>query len=417
MIKKPDSVASLFGWGSGAFLVGIVLHSLFPYFVLPRTWVAVGAASLVALFVFTARVSWTRVAALCLLALLVGVWRFDARRPAMPKNLQPFSPKHLAYEPNQASLGSMDDPRYWLARGKSALTERAKKLFPPDQAVLLAGVLYGERGLSPAVKEQFRKAGLLHIIAVSGTNMTIIAVLLMRSLLAIGLRRRTAFAVFTIGLLAYVFFVSPSPSVARAAIMGWLVEFAPIVGRIPRPSRLLLLAAAVFSFLKPWALMYDASFALSFLAMWGLLTWGARLQEWTTARGFSKFWSEIFSASAGATLMTAPYTAWAFGQASVWGLLSSLVVLPLIPWVMALGALALVVPFPYIFVLPTRGFLDAILWVAAAINRIPFGSWSGLVIPFWFFAVCYSVLWFVWREYGENKRVIHRFAGVLSTPK
>jgi ComEC/Rec2-related protein len=407
MIRPPVTIAALAGWIGAAFLGGVLVHSLRPYQSFYSLWFL--AIFIVALnfLVMGWKHVWLRTAGLCAIALLMGVWRFDMARPTIPKNLKPFSAKHLAFEKNDLILGDQADPRHWLGRGRLFLTERSSQLFAPAEAALLSGILYGERALPKETKDQFRRAGLLHIIAVSGSNITILAVLVMRSLLLFRLERRKAFLLFSFVLLAYVFFVNPSPSVVRAALMGWLVELAFLVGRIPRASRLLLLAAVFFSWWKPWSLIYDASFALSFLAMWGLLTFGTSLNGWLEQKAMGQGLREIISATVGATLMTVPYTAWAFGQVSVWGLLTSLLALPLIPWVMGLGLAALLVPVPYLFTLPTSGFLKMLLFIGRMPDYLPFGYWSNLSTSFAWMIGMYGCLYLIWRHIEGKNRVIH----------
>jgi competence protein ComEC len=300
-----------------------------------------------------------------------------------------------------------NDPRRWLGQWRQELTRRAQQVFPADEAALLTGILYGERGLSKDAKDDFRRAGLLHIIAVSGSNVTIVAVVVMSFLLGFGLSRRFAFAVFSFALIAFVLFVQPSASVVRAAIMGWLIELAPVVGRIPRTSRLLLISAAAFTLWKPWSLLFDAGFALSFLAMWGLLTWSRWLGE--RSRKIIRYESlrEIVSSTIGATLMTVPYTIWAFGQASLYALVTSLLVLPLIPWVMAGGLIALILPFSFSS-LPARGGLQFILLIARLPDAIGFGFWMNLSTSFGEMIGWYALIFMIWRLANKKKRLIHK---------
>ena len=171
---------------------------------------------------------------------------------------------------------------------------------------------------------------------------------------------------------------------------------APLVGRLPRPSRLLLVAAVIFVAWKPWALFYDAGFALSFLAMAGLLTWSVYF-----SRRFEKaipwtFWREVVSATLGASLMTAPYLAWAFGQVSVFGVFGSILVVPIIPWVMGLGTLAILFPWITAVVLPAQGFLEVILSVARLTDQLPSWMFPEIRLPLWGIFLIYYALFVVW---------------------
>ena len=355
---------------------------------------------------FGMRNPWLRIVALCVLAVSIGVWRFEVARPSMPHGLAPFTASGLAYSSTPSASVSL------LSQGRQAITATANRLFPPDEAGLLTGVLYGDRGLPKEVKDQFRRAGLMHIIAVSGSNVTIVVVMVMAALSAFHLSRRRSFVAISIALVAFVLFVGPSASVIRAAIMGWLIEFAPLVGRVPRPSRLLLVSAVVFSFWHPWSLMFDASFALSFLAMWGLLTFSRAFSERLQKRVTNDFLRETVSMSLGATMMTLPYSAWAFGQLTFWSVVTSLVALPLVPWITVTGALALALPFIPFIALPARGFLQILLWIGRWPDAIPVGVWSNVSTPFSWMIAIYFIWFVIWRELQRKKRLIHSISAI-----
>lgn len=407
---KEKSLSALGGWIGASFLIGIVLHSFAPEWAVDMMALSLIVIFCVVFLVSFWKIIWLRILVLCLLAIVVGVWRFEIGRPNMPRGLVPFSPNGLAYVSSRVTVADHVDPRHWLGRGRVWLTERTQKIFPVDEAALLSGVLYGERGLPKPIKDQFRRAGLLHIIAVSGSNMTIVVVFVSYLLLGLRFSRRTAFTGITLAIIAFVLFVDPSASVVRAAIMGWLIALAPVVGRIPRPSRLLLIAAVMFTLWKPWALLFDASFALSFLAMWGLLTWGIYFRErWMGKSQTPTVWIEIMAATMSATIMTVPYSAWAFGQLTLWGLVTSLIALPLVPWIMATGVIALIFSSVSWLTLPARGFLELLLWVGRWPDHFAFGTWS-ISFPFSAMIGVYVFLFIIWRYLQQRKRLIHSFS-------
>ncbi|MBM3204365.1 ComEC/Rec2 family competence protein [Candidatus Uhrbacteria bacterium] len=401
-LEPPRTLASLAGWMGAAFLVGVLVHSLSPESHLSMMGLTLAIIVCVFFLSFYWKEPWIRAITLCLIVLLFGVWRFSMAQPSMPRGLIPFSPKGLAYASTAVTTANHLDPRHWLGRLRRDFTKTSREHFSQDESSLLTGIIYGEKSFSKELKDRFRRAGLLHIVAVSGSNITIIVVFVMRFLLLLRLPRRSAFVGVTLAIIAFTLFVDPSASVIRAAIMGWLVELAPVVGRIPRPSRLLLIAAVVFTFWKPWALIFDASFALSFLAMWGLLSWSPLIQSWLKAKHVWKSLQELIASTVGATIMTVPYSMWAFGQMTLWGLITSLLVLSLIPWIMGVGLMALIIPHEWI-VLSARGFLEAVLWIARFPDFIPIGVWSKLTLPFWMLVVIYTGLILVWKKLSTKR--------------
>lgn len=301
-------------------------------------------------------------------------------------------------------------PRAWswdafFARRRRILTERIQQVLPPEEAGLLAGILYGDEDLSPELEESFRRAGLMHIVAVSGSNVTIVVGILLLLALRAGVHRRRAFWIISLGLLCFVGFVGASSSVVRAACMGWLILFARHAGRIPWTDRLLLSAACAISLVNPWLLLFDPGFALSFLATWGLLVW---------APSFERFFRHIpaafglrsaLAATSAASLMTMPYIAWLFGDLPLAGLVTNAFVVPLIPWTMLWGALAAVwgdLAGHVAAALPATGLLRLIIAVARFADRVPWLDVRLDAYDAWMMGATYVTLWVLWRALWGN---------------
>ncbi len=399
------SRGALLGYAGAAFLFGILLHSLKPYeAVFPRELPWMLAGFLLLMLIPSVRKS-TRVfpALLLIFCALAGVWRFELARPSLPFDLKPFDPKGFAWV--TAKNYSPQDPRYFLVEQRKRTTAHINQSLPGDQGALLAGMLYGERALSDSAKELFRNAGMLHLIAVSGSNVTILVVIVMRILIGMGISRKPAFVGMTVTLIAFVIFVGPQASVVRAGIMGWLIELAPLVGRLPKTSRILLVSAIVFSLFQPWVLLYDAGFALSFLATLGLLTFGLWLNERMRALPIIYTIREIVTATFAATLLTLPYSAWAFGNVSFIGLFTNTLAIPLVPWVMGTGALVILSPAGSMFHLPAKGFLEVIIYISRIPEYIPFGVWNNLSTGYVFMIGSYIFLYVIWR-YIKRKNLL-----------
>ena len=297
------------------------------------------------------------------------------------------------------------DPLVGLSRWRMWLSARIERLLPPDEAELLTGILYGDQDLSDTSRDLFRRAGLTHLVAVSGSNVTIVVNLLFPLALALGLRRRPAFWVVSAGLTLFIGFVGFSASVLRAALMGWLVLVAREVGRIAWTDRLLLVAAAFLTLTNPWLLAFDPGFALSFLATWGLLAWSPIFSRALSRIPETGGIREAASTTCGATIMTVPYVAWAFGQMSLAGLLTNLFALPLVPWIMAWGAVAAAwgdLPGSLLTTLPVSGLLDILFRIARIADALP---WLHAQIPVssaYVLVASYVLLWQLWRRLQDK---------------
>jgi ComEC/Rec2-related protein len=274
-----------------------------------------------------------------------------------------------------------------LSKWRSVMTSRIGRLIPGDEGALLAGILYGERGLSSEENAAFRMAGMTHLIAVSGSNISIVIGLFVPIFLALGYRRRSSIVFSGFGVILFSIFVGAGASVLRAALMGWIAILARAFGRRADAFHLLLLVGTIMILFDPWALGYDAGFALSFLATWGLLVPGQVISKrltWIPEVGGIR---EAFSTTLAASLATAPYSLWAFGSVSLLGLITNLVAIPLTAFTMAWGAIACVVGdwVPYL-VSPAKGMLSAMLLIANIAERFPMFVIT-YDLPLWFFGL------------------------------
>ncbi len=214
---------------------------------------------------------------------------------------------------------------------------------PPREAALARGFVLGEDGeVDAATTEDFRRAGLSHLLAVSGQNVALLALLAMPLLAALGMPLRTRL-LWVLGLIAvYVPLAGAGPSIQRAGIMGGLSVLATLAGR--RASRLyaLAFAAVVLLALEP-RVASDVGWQLSFAAVLGILLLAAPLRAAILARIGDRGWRRGLTDGAAmttaATLATAPLIAFHFEEASLTTLLANLLALPAVAPAMWLGML------------------------------------------------------------------------------
>jgi ComEC/Rec2-related protein len=334
----------------------------------------------------------------------VGILRAGSDHVPFLDLTRPFQANRVASVQRKLTQGALVPDELIVSRGR--LTAQIQKNLPPEEAGLLAGILYGDQVFSKETKTTFRRAGIMHIVAVSGSNISILILVLTRLILRCGCSRRQAWFVLTMGITLFVLFVTPSASVVRAAVMGSLLELAPLFGRLVRPLRLLLVAGAAFVFWQPSALLLDPSFILSFLAMIGLICLGPWLERLIPER-VPKILRETVVTTFAATFLTAPYSAWSFGSWSVLGCVTNLFIVPLVPWTMFFGAMALFFSHPLAF-LPVRGCLSLILWIAHLTDGISFGVWDHLKFPWMWMISIYIVLFYLWRLGEQRKRLMHK---------
>lgn len=155
----------------------------------------------------------------------------------------------------------------------AGLTTIVGRVLPEPHAGLLTGLLFGTKtSLSREFYEALVASGTLHVIALSGMNISIMSRLLHCGLSWIVSRRVSS--VLTIGMIWwFVWFVGPSPSIVRAAIMGSISVLAVVFGRQYWPLFTWVLAVGSMLLITPSWLM-DISFQLSVLATLGIILFG-----------------------------------------------------------------------------------------------------------------------------------------------
>ncbi|MDV3128275.1 ComEC/Rec2 family competence protein [Mycobacterium sp. 21AC1] len=216
--------------------------------------------------------------------------------------------------------------------------DASRAALPVDEAAMLPALVLGDTStVSGQRTAQFRAAGLTHLTAVSGANVTIVCGAL---LLAAGLvGPRIAVVLAALGLLAFVVVVEPSASVLRAAIMGGVTLLAVLTHRRRRAIPALAASVIVLMTAAP-ELAVDAGFALSVCATAGIVViapvWTRRLES----RGWPRPLAAAVSVAVVAQLVTAPLVAGISGTFSVVAVAANLAVALVIPPITVLGTAA-----------------------------------------------------------------------------
>ena len=229
-------------------------------------------------------------------------------------------------------LTVLDPGTPWHADIRRRALGTIERRLPSVSASLLGGLLLGTRGELPAeVLDGFRRAGVYHVLAVSGFNVALIAAAVFTAALAARTSRRSAAvaAIFVVAGFAAV--VGPEPSVLRAAIMAVLVLLALLLDREASVVNSLALAALLILAVRPTDLG-DPGFQLSFAATLGIVV--APLPRGAIPASIA--------VSLAAQLAVLPVTLAHFNQVSTVGILANLAVVPLagLATVLGLGAVS-----------------------------------------------------------------------------
>lgn len=230
----------------------------------------------------------------------------------------------------------LDDPGpSWPVRVRRQAREVMARALPPASAALLGGLLLGDRSnLPPEIDEAFRRAGVYHVLAVSGFNVALVAGSAWAMLALARAGHRTAAAGAITAVIAFALVVGSEPSVARAAVMGVLVLAGLLLDRDASVLNSLALAALAILAARPGDLL-DPGFQLSFAATAGIVLA-------PRPRGLVP---GALAVSVAAQLAVLPIGLVHFNQLSTIGPLANLAVVPLAAVATILGLVAVTLSF------------------------------------------------------------------------
>jgi competence protein ComEC len=308
----------------------------------------------------------------------------------------------------------VDDPGpTWHAQVRRRAREAIERALPPASAALLAGLLLGDRtALPPEIDTAFRRAGVYHVLAVSGFNVALIAGATFALLNLARFPRRVAAAGAIVVVAGFAAVVGPQPSVLRAAIMATLVLGALLVERDASVLNGLALAAIVILALRP-ADLHDPGFQLSFAATAGIVL--APLPRGLVAGAIG--------VSLAAALAVLPITLVHFNQLSVVGPLANLGAVPLAGAATIVGLAGVVASWP----ITTAGEVlvnaawPVLIALRALVAAAATPSWAlaHLPAPAWPAVACYVaalLLGLGWWRLREACPRASRAAGALTPP-
>jgi competence protein ComEC len=187
---------------------------------------------------------------------------------------------------------------------------------PPGPRALVPALVDGDDGgLAQDVSADFRAAGLTHLLAVSGTNLTLIVGFLLVLARWCGVRARGLVVVGVLGVVGFVLLARTEPSVLRAAVMGSVALVGMGVHGRARGSRALGVAVVVLLLVDPW-LARSIGFALSVCATAGILLLGPPWRD-ALLRWLPRWAAEAVAVPLAAQLACTPLVAAISGQVSL----------------------------------------------------------------------------------------------------
>ncbi len=279
---------------------------------------------------------------------------------------------------------------------KERFLSNIEKLIPAPASGLMAGLLLGVKGsLGDKLHQAFVDTGLVHIIVLSGYNVTIIAEAVIKTLSFAGV----AAGIYAGGVFILLFAVMAGggATIIRASVMAILALIARATGRTYEITRALLVAAVVMIFYNPYVLIFDISFQLSFLATLGLIYVTPVFEK--LFRKLPNFMAirDITSATFATQVFVLPFLLYKIGNLSVIAPITNILVLPVVPMTMFFGFLAGLVGFiaPVVgtpFALIAFALLKYEIFIVELFAKFPFASFTISQFPILLMIICYILI-------------------------
>jgi competence protein ComEC len=249
-----------------------------------------------------------------------------------------------------------------------------------EQLAIVAAITLGQKTLlEPDQKEAFIRAGVVHIMAVSGLHAMILSLFVFYMLFFMKRKLNTLRVILTILVLwSFAFITGLAPSVQRASLMFTFLQAGNLIHRRVNPINSVLASAFVLILIRP-SVVFGTGFLLSYSAVIFIICFFQDLYLKIQPRNQV---SDFFWKSAVVTLVaqagTLPLTIALFNRFPVFFILTNIIIVPLASAIIVLGSLVLLT-FPATFISKTLAFtLVKLTGLAGTITEtfasIPFSS-------------------------------------------
>lgn len=287
---------------------------------------------------------------------------------------------------------------------KQKFLEKINFAISEPESLLMAGLILGERAaFTTEQRQEFIDTGTIHIVALSGYNITIVAEWIMKLFAFLPLI--SSIAVGIVAIFLFILMTGGASTAVRAGIMATLALVARATGRNYDVGRALVLAGVVMILFNPMILRYDVSFQLSFIATVAVIFLAPKFEKyflWVTPKFGLR---DIVSVTVSAYIFVLPFILYKMGNLSLVALPANILVLPFIPFTMFLGFLTgFVGLFSYFLSVPI-GYLSYLLLyfelgVIHLFSSFPFASFTIPNFPLVLTLAIYA--YFVYKLFGKN---------------
>lgn len=221
---------------------------------------------------------------------------------------------------------------------RQKITSFFRETLPGDSSALMLGIVFGIRDdLSKNFLLNLKTTGVMHVIAASGMNVTMVGGLIFY-LFALFLKRQTAIIFSVFAILFYALLAGFEASIIRASIMAIIAFSSQVFGKQNYSIYALFLTAFIMLFAFP-KFLADIGFQLSFLSTLGIIYIP------TLFKKFENAFYQDFLTTVSAQIATLPILLANFGTYSLWSIVVNTLILWTVPILMILGGIASLLSF------------------------------------------------------------------------
>ena len=256
---------------------------------------------------------------------------------------------------------------------KQKIIEKVEKYINEPLSSLFVGILMGENRLfSKTFDSYVRIAGISHIVAASGYNVTILLIVLNSSLKFLPKNVRIVISVVLIW--CFCLLSGVSASIVRACIMASVSLIGLLFGRRGEIHTIFFLCIFIFVLFNP-KIVFDVGFQLSCCATGGLIYLLPSITNMLKITSKDGFFVNTVLTTISCTIATLPISISTFQTFSMWAVLANTLVLPVIESTMLFGVLGLVLSSNFLMLVVDLQ-LKYVEAVVQLIGKSGFGYWN-----------------------------------------
>ncbi len=278
------------------------------------------------------------------------------------------------------------------------LLTKTEQLFSQPYMGVIQAVLLGYKGnLDSGMKQLYQEGGMLHMMTISGMHISMLGMSCVRFLQKIKVPTKISAAAGMLIVILYGNMIGIQASSFRAICMFSLKMFAKIRGRT-YDALTALGVSAVLLLLKQPMYLKSSSFLLSYSAVLGIVVAAPVVSKlWQSSSKMIRKFADNVSVSFGILLTTLPIQLYFFYEYPLYSIFINLLVLPLLPFVVGIGVLALVLPWELLGLRSLLVFLCEVMlsfyeWICTLFQNLPYHCVVAGAPQWWQMVVYYLCL-------------------------